>query len=119
MPTALVTTVGNTAIGRPKRNIVAVRVIKPPDSPLLAPANPAIRQVTLMTIFVPKRSPSIPPIREKNILPKGKIPQTIPTCTRLKPKSSDISSKRTDIEINGMDITNIEVIATSVRIYHL
>ena len=107
-----------TQIARPNRNVVNVRLAKPPEKPLMAPANPARRQAMPMVRLAPYRSASNPPRRTINRADKGGMPQTTPSSTRFKPMSPDISLKRTDMQIWGMAKTKVKVSAARVSTCH-
>jgi hypothetical protein len=119
MPAALCTLVGIFIPRRPNRNIVAARLIKLLDSPTRATASPVRRQRALRVRFTPKRSPNKPPSKTTNIPARGNIPQTIPSWTKLNPKSSDISLKRTGRAIQGMAMAKVWVSVARVSTYHL
>jgi hypothetical protein len=113
------TILGTIATARPNKNIVAAMLTKLSDSPLRAPNTPHRRQITTRVRFTPNRSASNPPGRPTKTPAKGSIPQIVPTATMLKPKSNDISLKRTGIHILSMPAVTAYVSMANDRIYHL
>jgi hypothetical protein len=89
------------ALRMPYKNDVAAKLIKPLDNPRRAPAMPTEKQVKIMMRFSPKRSPNIPPMRNIGRPAKKTIPQIVPTWTRFKPNSSNISLNKTGMHISG------------------
>jgi hypothetical protein len=115
----LFTVAGIIAVRRPNKKLVATRVVKELDLPIKAIAIPAKKQAIVSTRFAPKRSANIPPSITTNKPASGTMPQTIPNCTKLKSRSSDISLNSTGIAIVGMARTNVNEVAAKVSMYHL
>ena len=103
---------------KPNMSIVAARVIKPVEKPRNAPVNPAIIQATQSVSFVPNLSPIIPPKSVVHIPARPNIPHTVPSCTRLRLSSIDISLKKTGMHINGAVIEKTTVRQDSETINH-
>jgi hypothetical protein len=102
----------------PWRKTVIERMRKLFDKPLDAPSIPANRHTILKRIFTPNRSLRIPPNKPIAIPAKLVIPQTVPICTRLKPKSSDISLKRGGMQEIDIVATRAEVATVSPKMNH-
>jgi hypothetical protein len=114
----LVVLIGTINLTIPTRKTVNESVRKLLDKPLDAPVIPTKRHVTLKRNFTRNRSLRIPPIRLTKIPARLAAPQTVPICTRLKSKSSDISLKRTGKQESGIVVTKAPVATASPKRYH-
>jgi hypothetical protein len=113
------TILGTMATAMPNKNIVAAMLAKLFDSPLRAPNTPHRVQITTRVRFTPNRSASNPPGRPTKTPARGSIPQIIPMAIMLKPKSDDISLKRTGIHILSVPTITPYVSMVNANIYHL
>jgi hypothetical protein len=117
-PIVLVVLIGTINLTIPTRKTVKESVRKLLDRPLDAPVNPTKRHITLKKYFTRNRSLRIPPIRLTKTPARLAAPQTVPICTRLKSKSSDISLKRTGKQESGIVETKAPVTIASPKRYH-
>ena len=104
---------------KPKRNVLATRLKKSPETPLKALPAPAKKQVTNRIRLAPYRSASIPPTRRANNPARWGVPHTTPISTGLRLNSSDISLNRTDTHICGMAKARQRDATTRPSTYHL
>jgi len=109
--------IGMAAATSPVRKTVAVIVTRPFDNPLNAPATPIRRHAMANVLFVPKRSPIIPPARPASKPANETLPQTAPTWTRLNWRSLAISEKSTGIAIDGAATARVAVAPERTSMY--
>ena len=118
IPTVLVTLTGTTSLTTPLRKTVIARVRKLLERPRSAPVTPTRMQNRLKMNFTPKRSLNKPAKMLTKTPARLEMPQMVPIWTRLKPRSSEISLKRTGIQEKGKAATNVPVPVNRASMYH-
>ena len=118
-PMFLVTATVTTSRTAPLINTVTISIPNESDRPLKAPVTAVRKQNTMRVRRVPKRSTMTPASRLIKMPAKFTTPQTEAICTRLRPRSSEISLKRTGNAEMGIVLTKALVATIRASINHL